>query len=365
MTSRDIFESSLIELSKHNAPSLSLMEFNYFFNKAINQYINKRYSIYYGDQQTTDDIRVLKSTAVLSPIKASVYNNANWQTNDALSKYSKQSIQSLFGGTYEVDLPKDYLHLLNCVCVFKVLKNYKCYDAGTHVQFGATKLTSDAWATIINDFYNRPLPWRPYFYLHNVNTSTSLPTNPYNSSTGKGTDYTGDYVKNLEVTTSILQSEGGNGLSSEAGNGLRAENATESLNIVSNLSDSLIYNGNPISTRDSEKIGGPRYGNASQVRMEVRCGRDDSVFVLEDVIIDYIKTPQYIRLTQEQIDLIEDTSQVMEFPDYVCQEIINELVHIVMENTGDPHLQSHIPISTSIVTPAQQQAAPQAQQTQG
>lgn len=45
------------------------------------------------------------------------------------------------------------------------------------------------------------------------------------------------------------------------------------------------------------------------------------------------------------MDLTEDTSQIMEFPDYVCQEIINELVHIVMENGSNPRLQTHIPVS--------------------
>jgi hypothetical protein len=59
------------------------------------------------------------------------------------------------------------------------------------------------------------------------------------------------------------------------------------------------------------------------------------------VYIDYIKAPQFIRLTQEQLDLTEDTSQMMEFPDYVCQEIINELVHLVMENASDQRLQTH------------------------
>jgi hypothetical protein len=44
----------------------------------------------------------------------------------------------------------------------------------------------------------------------------------------------------------------------------------------------------------------------------------------------------------------------MEFPDYVVQEIINELVHIVMENSSDQRLQTHIPISQSIANPAQQ-----------
>ena len=40
-------------------------------------------------------------------------------------------------------------------------------------------------------------------------------------------------------------------------------------------------------------------------------------------------------LTQEQLDYTEDNSQILEFPDYVCQEIINELVHLVMENNSD------------------------------
>lgn len=54
------------------------------------------------------------------------------------------------------------------------------------------------------------------------------------------------------------------------------------------------------------------------------------------------------------MDLTEDTSQVMEFPDYVCQEIINELVLLIMENTGDPRLQSHNSVTTTIAQPAQQ-----------
>jgi hypothetical protein len=58
--------------------------------------------------------------------------------------------------------------------------------------------------------------------------------------------------------------------------------------------------------------------------------------------VDYIKAPQHIRLSQEQLDLTEDTSQMMEFPDYVCQEIINELVHLVMENAGDGRLPAHV-----------------------
>lgn len=74
MTARQVFEATLIELSKIQAPSLKLYEFNYLFNKAINQYINKIYNVYDINQQTTDDLRVLKSTTYLTPVK---YNPNN------------------------------------------------------------------------------------------------------------------------------------------------------------------------------------------------------------------------------------------------------------------------------------------------
>jgi hypothetical protein len=44
----------------------------------------------------------------------------------------------------------------------------------------------------------------------------------------------------------------------------------------------------------------------------------------------------------------------MEFPDYVCQEIINELVHLVMENGSNQRLPNHIQVTQSIANPAQQ-----------
>ena len=31
---------------------------------------------------------------------------------------------------------------------------------------------------------------------------------------------------------------------------------------------------------------------------------------------------------QEEVDKVEDSSQILEFPDYVCQEIVNELVKL-------------------------------------
>lgn len=42
-------------------------------------------------------------------------------------------LANLFGGTYEIFLPTDYLHMLNCICVYRMEKKYKCWDKGNYV----------------------------------------------------------------------------------------------------------------------------------------------------------------------------------------------------------------------------------------
>lgn len=327
MTARQVFEGLLTELSKVNAPSMLLQDFNYFFNKAVNQYINKRYNIYDIGQQTADDLRVLKATTILEPTKITEANSLP----DKFKTYGA-GLSKLFGATYEVNLPLDYLHMLNCVCIYKLNKRFKCYDKGDQVQFAAKRLTADSWSVVINDFYNRPLPERPYYYIHNINTSTDLPTNPISN------------INQLDSSTT----------GTDAKNNYQISGTTDKVTVTGNLPRTISLDG-ITNTSVVEREAGVRYGNPTNVRMEIRYGHDDSVFELVGVFIDYIKAPQTIRLTQEQVNLTEDTSQIMEFPDYVCQEIINELVHLVMENTADPRLQTHIPVTQSIANPAQQQ----------
>lgn len=321
-TARSIFENAQVELNKVQAPSLLLPDYNYLINKAISQYINMRYNVYDSSQQTSDDLRVLKATQNLIPKKVdpNVYGNVGRN----------------YKNIWEVELPPDYYHILNCLVRFKVKQRFSCYDKGDTWEQGARRLTSDMWSQIINNVYMKP-SWRnPYFFIHNVNRmsedgSYSLPTNPYvekENSLGRGTDPEISKItdKNGLVTLDLA------GLSRK----LYAEKY--------GLKDDQV-----------ERIQGHRYGNTSPVRMEIRYGNDDSVFEPVMVSVDYLKTPQYIRLTQEQLDSTIDTSQVMEFPDYVCQEITNGLVKLIMENASDPRLQTNMAVNQSIAPPAQQQ----------
>lgn len=310
MTSRQLYEALLIEMNKVEAPSMLLEDFNYMANKATYQLLNKTCNMYDANQQMSDNIRVLKATAILTP-KSTKEGNS----------YGDFDIDSLYGNIKEFTLPNDYLHILNCICNYKVKKPFKCYKADSNVQFAARRLTSDMWSQVINNFYMRPTYRMPYYFIHNVNNINNgqLPTDNFQSP-----DYT--IIKDSEENYQVY-----------------GENLSRTLTLgVDKV----------ISTVD--KASTIRYGNSEPVRLEIRYGKDSSVFELDKIYVDYIKTPQHILLTQEQLDLTEDFSQVLEFPDYVCQEIINELVKLMMENASDPRLQTNLPINQSIASPVPQ-----------
>lgn len=364
-----------------------LEDYNYFINKAILQYINKMYNAYDINQQKTDDLRVLKSTAVLEPKLQTVYPG-----------YSNPTISSpLYMATYEVDLPPDYVHMLNCIIEYKLQKSFKCYNIGSYVQFGTKRLTGDMQSQIINNYYMRPTYNNPYYYIHNVNTVNTFPTedsktilsgtnfNIYTISLN-GTEVNNDTITINGVVYTLKTSP-------SATNPLEVAINTTNNGTLVNLYAKLAVSSDPLIQRayyysdintnvltiksqydtfvvSKSNVNGVltfeqverslinreedvRYGNRDTTRMELRFGKDDKVFKPTRVYVDYLKAPQFVRLTQEQIDAVEDTSQILEFPDYVIQEIINELVKILMENSSDPRLQTHIPINTSIAGPSQ------------
>ena len=270
-----------------------------------------------------------------------------------VTSYEGLSLAS--GANYEVIMPGDYLHLLNCICIYKVKKTYKCYNVGDTWRAPAKRLTADMYSQVLDNFWNKPTYKKPYYYIHNVNinkdsapantlptengysvTKAKNPTNPFNATTGKGTDFS-----NFDSNT-----YGTDGKDKTIVEGENAGPESIRLQIGSDAYQD-------VSLR--EKGAQIRYGNRSEVRIEIRYGTDDSVFGLTDVYVDYIKAPQHIRLTQEEIDYTEDKSQLLEYPDYVCQEIINELVHLIMEKDSDQRLQTHPVVSQSIANPAQAQ----------
>ena len=284
MTIRDLYEYALIEMNKVEAPSLLLEDFNYFINKAVQQYINKVYNRYDINQQSSDDLRVLKATVDLTPEKK------NTPTGGIVGNRSKF--------TYTVNLPDDYMHLLNCIVEYEVLSPFKCYAAGDHVDFPARRLTADMAAGILHNVYMKPDYKRPYYYINNIN------------------------LEGYDSLSNIPTSE------------------RTSANTSNNL-------------KDSKKPEDIRLSNASKVRLELRFGADDTIFRPVKIYVDYIKSPMFIRLTYDEITSTEDTTRALEFPDYVCYEIVNELIKLLMENASDPRVQTNYAVNQTIANPLQ------------
>lgn len=327
MTARELYKSVLVELNKVKAPAIMLDDFNYVANKSFYQYLNKRYTIYNTSQQTTDDLRVLRASVKVD----------KFETNDSLT--------GAYSGIYKFYLPTDYYHILNCIIEFVPVGSDRCKNSKGSLFKNAKKLTSDMWGTVLSNYYNRPSFKNPYYIIHNgFNQNDVTPYNPFvdNGKLGVGNDYAGNFNPiNIDpydkesVETGIQQ--------------MTIENFARQMDGVRVDENGVVI---PTTIDTVNRMSAVRYGNAQSIPIEIRVGDDDSS-ILKSVYIDYLKVPQNINLTSEQLDVLEDTSQIIEFPDYVCYEIINELTHVLMENASDPRIQTHIPVNTSIVTAAQ------------
>ena len=139
------------------------------------------------NQQTTDDLRVLKSTAFLDEQSGNLHHIDDYSDFTTVPSDGDTSRMA----TYEVELPTDYFHILNCICIYEIKKPFKCYKVGKTWRAAATRLTADAYSQIMDNYWNKPTYKRPYYYIHNINPKTYNninPTNPYNSDNPGGTD---------------------------------------------------------------------------------------------------------------------------------------------------------------------------------
>lgn len=220
---------------------------------------------------------------------------------DVLS-YNSEELASNFKfipnevNNYYSNVPSNYWHMLNCVIQFAENKDSnKCSNKNKSLATVARKLTSDLYPSIINNAYLKPSPQNPYYRIiknHTDDISDALSKMLY------------PCVSTLDVDKAVN-------------------------NIL-----------NPGDKPDHDYI------------LDIRCGDTDR-YEPKSVYIDYLKTPNIIMLSQEDLESREDNTSEMEFPDYVCYEIINEFVKLLLENASDPRLQTNIPINQTIGIPTE------------
>lgn len=252
MTALEAYDAGLIELNKVHAPSLLLDDYNYFFNKAIQQYINLVYTRLEINQQALDDIRALKRFYEVE---------LNNKVTDGYESH------------YRVNLPGDYMHLANCIVKYTENEKKDCAAEEDVKSFPARRLSPDLLPQIVNNSYLKPTYNRPYYSLFDIVENKAVvliaPTEPESSP---------NYIE--------------------------------------------IYNGTGLKN------------------------------YTPSVYIEYIKEPEKIELTEAMLSGNEKPKE-LEFPDYVCYEIVNIFVRLVMENASNPRLQTNMPLNNTIAIPQQ------------
>ena len=200
---------------------------------------------------------------------------------------------------WNLELPNDYIHMLNCMATFtgnsgevgsRCSNNEGKSKSMTSL---CRRLTADIYPDIMRNYYMKPSHKNPYWYIINNNNDNGF-----------------DYNKKNKVN-----------------------------NDSSELEYRYIY----------MKDNGDRTAHQFTVNIEIHSGNSD--WVLDKIYITYIKAPMYVSMTEEEVLNIVDETQVLEFPDYICYEIINLFVKLIMENISDPRLQTNMPVNQTIAIP--------------
>lgn len=255
MTLKELYNNTLIEIDKVKAPYLYIEDFNFYANRAVNNYVNKRYNLYELTQQLTDDLQVLKGIYYIRPdatlSTATVEIEGIPDNPIAVEKVIEGG--KLRGIRFQ--LPSNYYHFLKCTINYSVINRFKCYPVGEITSFDTKRRVDNQ--NIANNYFYKADYRQCYHYIYN-NVATIQPK--------------------IELSTGVI-------------------------------APNLAY---------------------------------------DSIDIRYLKTPQKLILLQSQIDGTDDTSQILEFPEYVCEEILKDLVALILERGSDPRLQSHIPVNKSI-----------------
>ena len=258
---REVYDYVQVELNRAKAPSVTLEDFLYFLNKAINNYCNIKYNTFNLNQQFTDDLRELIRTYTVSSPKIKDGNNVIMQNNvDPLTPITPISGTdagiNIDYAVVSTELPGDYYHLIGCTIKYKrtakpiTSKRYEIYTIRTKIPYKVRRVTTDSLTMTLNNYYYRPKPNNPYFILNNE---------AYGSET-------------KTVNPSV----------------------------------------------------------------EIHIGKLPETHTVEKVSMTYFINPKKVEMTEDDLYSVEDTTEKMEFSRYICYEIINILIGLIMINTGNP-----------------------------
>ena len=91
------------------------------------------------------------------------------------------------------------------------------------------------------------------------------------------------------------------------------------------------------------------YYDILENKLTIDLGNSSDPNIKSSIIhIEYLKQPDFVDLTIDQVDAEEDTSQVLEFPQDVYEEILKQALKLILERGMNPRLQSHTGVNQTV-----------------
>lgn len=175
--------------------------------------------------------------------------------------------------------------MLSCTITFKRTNKTNCGENEDFFSTVLRKLTSEIYPSVISNAYLKPNPKCPYYSI-------------------------GRYIT------------------------AKNEIITDEFDLIINPCDYVN------TTTQEETVN-------SEYVINLFCG-DTRKATPVNIVVNYLRTPKKVYLQEEDL-YGEDRTEQVEFPEYVCYEIINEFVKLLLENTADPRLSTNVPINQSII----------------
>lgn len=290
-TMYDVYESVLIELKKQESPEILLEDFLRFWHKSKWIFAGREVAKYQQDPNnlTADALQAL-TTSMLLRREGNV-----WKAD--IPSLSSEGDQ-LWGVSQQKDnvedivfkLPHNYYHIMAVTIAYEVVKPFKCYSAGDKVTMGVNRTTAKKHSVFSNNIYASPSYRNPAFYLSDMPDALTAPTVSQHD-------------------TLVVQGP--------------ADNSGAVVSTQANGAYS-------VSPGDVKKVW-------TEPSIEIRVGKLSPNLRIKQVYIDYFRSPRKDVLTFEQLqNQTEDVSDVVEFPDHVCEEIIKILLQLLDVYNGNP-----------------------------
>jgi hypothetical protein len=364
MTAREVYEAVLVEVNKENSATFTIEEFNYVLNKSILAFVNEKYNFFASNQQLSDDLRVL-----LKPAKFNLENEGDSGIEETFNPVRSYVLEDydfgdeVIGVSLLTDLEvNSRIKFGNHTQEYRITAvNDSSYpytisvsptSGGTGLLTAVPRHTSILVRTAVVDY-------------------TQWETSPTTDRVIPVTFPSSDYLHMLSCR--VFWSGRKAGDDQDAYLAFPAKRLTyDMLNAIENnvymrpapnrpyyqVHDSQ-FNSGVVKQLAGDLSAYRAYQNRPKI--EVHIGRPSTYMKPTQIVINYLKLPELVIL--DDIDIFTagaDSSQSLELPDYLKNEIVRRAADYLLEKNRDPRISTHPQLNQEIPTVPiniQQQAA--------